>query len=106
MLSINTIARVEVNAVRSASVPTSFDTGLLLVKDASFAASKRLKSYASSAEAAEGLAADGFGESTEAYKAAQKYFAAAHCGAGEALHAFPRPDGLGGVDGRGQFPAG
>ncbi len=76
MLSINTIARVEVNAVRSASVPTSFDTGLLLVKDASFAASKRLKSYASSAEAAEGLAADGFGESTEAYKAAQKYFAA------------------------------
>ena len=76
MLSINTIARVEVNVVRSASQPTSFDTGLLLVKDSSFAASKRLKSYASSAEAAAGLVADGFSSSTEAYKAAQKYFAA------------------------------
>ena len=76
MLSINTIARVEVNVVRSTSQPTSFDTGLLLVKDSSFAASKRLKSYASSAEAAAGLVADGFSSSTEAYKAAQKYFAA------------------------------
>lgn len=76
MLSINSIARVEVNAVRSASRPTSFDTGLLLVKDDSFAASRRLKSYASSAEAAAGLTADGFDDSTEAYKAAQKYFAA------------------------------
>ena len=75
MLSINTIARVEVSVVRSASQPTSFDTGLLLVKDSSFAASKRLKSYANSAEAAAGLAEDGFSSSTEAYKAAQKYFA-------------------------------
>jgi hypothetical protein len=33
MLSINTIARVAVNVIRSASQPTSFDTGLLLVKD-------------------------------------------------------------------------
>ena len=33
----------------------SFDTGLLLVKDASFTAAKRLKSYASSVEAAAGL---------------------------------------------------
>ncbi len=76
MLSINTIARVEVNVVRSASQPTSFDTGLLLMKDSSFAASRRLKSYANSAEAAAGLVADGFSSSTEAYKAAQKYFAA------------------------------
>ena len=76
MLSVKTIARVEVNVVRSASVPASFDTGLLLVKDSSFAASKRLKSYANSAEAAAGLVADGFSSSTEAYKAAQKYFAA------------------------------
>ena len=76
MLSIQTIARVEVNVIRPASVPASFDTGLLLVKDASFAAEKRLKSYASSAEAAAGLIADGFSTSTEAYKAAQKYFAA------------------------------
>ena len=76
MLSIDTIARVAVNAVRSAAQPTSFDTGLLLVKDTNYAAAKRLKSYASSAEAAAGLVADGFSASTEAYKAAQKYFAA------------------------------
>ncbi len=76
MLSINTIARVAVSVSRSAVAPTSWDTGLLLVKDTSFAASKRLKSYANSAEAATGLIADGFVASTEAYKAAQKYFAA------------------------------
>ncbi len=76
MLSINTIARVAVSVSRSATAPTSWDTGLLLVKDTSFAASKRLKSYANSAEAAAGLIADGFAATTEAYKAAQKYFAA------------------------------
>ena len=38
MLSINTIARVAVNVARSASQPTSFDTGALLVKDSSYAA--------------------------------------------------------------------
>ena len=76
MLSISTIASVLVNIQRSAAQPASFDTGLLLVKDTNYAASKRLKSYASSAEAAEGLVADGFSASTEAYKAAQKYFAA------------------------------
>ena len=75
MLSVNTIARVAVNVVRSASQPTSFDTGLLLVKDASFTAEKRLRSYASSSEAAAGMVADGFDASSEAYKAAQKYFA-------------------------------
>ncbi len=76
MLSISTIASVLVNVQRSAALPISFDTGLLLVKDSSFAAEKRLKSYANSAEAAAGLAEDGFSSSTEAYKAAQKYFAA------------------------------
>ena len=76
MLSINTIARVVVNTVRSAGPTTSWDTGLLLVKDSSYTAEKRLRSYASSAEAAAGMVADGFSASTEAYKAAQKYFAA------------------------------
>ena len=76
MLSISTIARVDVNVQRYAAQPTSFDTGLLLVKDSSFAASKRLKSYANSSEAAAGLIEDGFADSSEAYKAAQKYFAA------------------------------
>ncbi len=70
MLSINTIARVIVNVVRPAASPTSWDTGLLLVKDASFADAKRLRT-----EAAAGLIADGFDNTTEAYKAAQKYFA-------------------------------
>ena len=76
MLSMNTIAGVTVNVIRSADRPTSFDTGLLLVEDGSFADSKRLKPYASSAEAAAGLAADGFDDSSGAYQAAQKYFAA------------------------------
>ena len=75
MLSINTIARVIVNVVRSAAQPTSWDTGLLLVKDASYADVKRLRTYANSTEAAAGMTADGFDSSTEAYKAAQKYFA-------------------------------
>ena len=75
MLSINTIARVIVNVVRPAASPTSWDTGLLLVKDAAFADAKRLRTYANSTEAAAGLIADGFDNTTEAYKAAQKYFA-------------------------------
>ena len=56
MLSINTIARVILNVMHSSSQPTSFDTGALLVKDASYAAAKRLRSYANSAEAALTLA--------------------------------------------------
>ena len=75
MLSINTIARVIVNVVRPAAQPTSWDTGLLLVKDVAFADTKRLRMYANSTEAAAGLIADGFDNTTEAYKAAQKYFA-------------------------------
>ena len=67
MLSINTIARVAVNVIRSASQPTSFDTGALLVKDASYTAAKRLRSYANSAEAAAGMVADGFSSSSEPY---------------------------------------
>ena len=75
MLSIDTIARVVVNASRSIAVPSSFDTGLLLVKDANYSATKRLKTYTSATEAASGLVADGFSDSSEAYKAAVKYFA-------------------------------
>ena len=37
MLSVNPIARVVVNAVRSSASPASFDTGLLLIRDANFA---------------------------------------------------------------------
>ena len=75
MLSINTIARVIVNVVRPAAQPTSWDTGLLLVKDASYADAKRLRTYANSTEAAAGMTIEGFDSSSEAYKAAQKYFA-------------------------------
>ena len=62
MLSINTIARVIVNVVRPAAQPTSWDTGLLLVKDVSFADAKRLRTYVNSTEAAAGLIADGFAD--------------------------------------------
>ena len=75
MLSIGTIAKVIVNVMRTNAQPTSWDTGLLLVKDSAFTDEKRLRSYASSADAAAGLIADGFDDSTEAYKAALKYFA-------------------------------
>ena len=76
MLSINTIARVAVNTVRSAASPAVFDTGLLLVKDASYAASRRINTYDSAEAAAAGIVALGFAATSEPYKAAQKYFAA------------------------------
>ncbi len=76
MLSIEPIARVTVNVVRSAARPAAFDTGLLLVKDTGYTAEKRLRSYADAAEAAAGMAADGFPEDSEPSVAAQKYFAA------------------------------
>ena len=75
MLSISTIARVIVNAARTVAPPTSFDTGLMLIKDSSYTAAKRLKTYDSAAEAIAGLVADGFGDTSEPYKAAVKYFA-------------------------------
>ena len=76
MLSVNTIARVVVNTVRASASPSSFDTGLLLVKDANFAAERRVQTYDSSAAATAGLAELGFADSSEAYRAAVKYFAA------------------------------
>ena len=76
MLSINTIARVIVSTVRASASPASFDTGLLLVQDPSFAAARRLQSCSSAAEAAAGLAEYGFSSASEVYRAAVKYFAA------------------------------
>ena len=76
MLSINTIASVAVNTVRTAVSPASFDTGLLLVKDSGFVAANRLQIYDSAEAATAGLSALGFGSSSEPYKAAVKYFAA------------------------------
>ena len=76
MLSINTIARVIVNTVRTSASPASFNTGLLLAKDANFTTTRRLQAYNSGQEAAEGMAALGFGSNTEPYKSAVKYFAA------------------------------
>ncbi len=76
MLSINTIARVAVNTVRASASPTSFSTGLLLVPDPSYAASRRVLSYSSAAEACADLPEKGFSASGEVCKAAVKYFAA------------------------------
>ena len=56
MLSVNPIARVVVNAVRSSTSPASFDTGLLLIQDASFADARRLATCDSSAAALSQLA--------------------------------------------------
>ena len=49
MLSVNPIARVVVNTVRASVSPTAFDTGLLLVRDANYAADRRLQAADSSA---------------------------------------------------------
>ena len=76
MLSVNPIARVIVNTVRSQASPSSFDTGLLLVSDTSYTDSRRLQEYASGEDAAAGLAELGFAAGSELYKAALKYFAA------------------------------
>ncbi len=76
MLSINTIARVVVNTVRTAASPASFDTGLLLVQENPFSVSDRLHSYGSAAEAVAGLTEMGFLPTSEIYRAAVKYFAA------------------------------
>ena len=76
MLSIEPIARVVVNAARTSAAPSVFDTGLLLIKDSGYTAAKRLKAYTSGTDAAAGLIADGFAATTDAYKAAVKYFAA------------------------------
>ena len=74
MLSTNTIARVVLNLQRASAAAATFDTGLLLVKKAGGDAG--LASYASSAEAAAGITGAGLADTTEAYKATQKYFAA------------------------------
>lgn len=76
MLSINTIARVAVNTIRASAAPSSFDTGLIMVQDPGFTDSRRLQTYHSAVEAADGLEALGFSTTSEAYKAAVKYFAA------------------------------
>ena len=76
MLSVNSIARVVVNAVRSLGSVTSFDTGLLLIKDTNHVAARRVAIVTSSAAAIEQLTIWGFASNSEPYKAAQKYFGA------------------------------
>lgn len=76
MLSTTSIARVVVNTIRASSSPSSFDTGLLLVPDASFTEDRRLTAYLSGTAAAEGLTGLGFPADSEVYRAALKYFAA------------------------------
>ncbi|MBR2660580.1 MAG: DUF3383 family protein [Clostridia bacterium] len=94
MLSINTVARVVVNTVRAGASPASFNTGLLLVKDSGYTASRRLMTYSSGTEAAEGMAGLGFGTDTEPYKAALKYFAASPAPARLLVSCYPASETL------------
>ena len=64
MLSVNPIARVVVNAVRSSASPASFDTGLLLIKDTNYADSRRLATVNDSAAAVDQLTTWGFASSS------------------------------------------
>ena len=76
MLPVTSIARVVVNTIRASASPSAFDTGLLLVPDASFTEDRRLMIYPSGPAAAAGLTELGFPADSEVYKAALKYFAA------------------------------
>ena len=89
MLSINSIVRVIVNAVRSAASPSSFDTGLLLVKDTNYTDTRRVNIYSSATEASAGLIALGFVATSQPVKAAMKYFAASPAPARLIVSCFP-----------------
>ena len=94
MLSVNPIARVVVNAVRSSVSPASFDTGLLLIRDASFVAARRLAACDSSAAAVTQLTDWGFTSSSDPYKAAVKYFAASPSPSQLLLSCYPSSESL------------
>ena len=94
MLSINTVARVVVNTVQSTSSPAAFNVGLLLVKDTNFAAARRLQAYDSAADAVSGLTEYGFGDATDPYKAAVKYFAASPAPSRLLVSCYPASESL------------
>ena len=60
MLSIDTIARVDVNVTRTSASSVVFDTGLILTPCTSFTESKRLMTFTSSATAVAALQNAGF----------------------------------------------
>lgn len=77
MLSTDNIVRVVLNLTTATRSPSSFDTGLILAPLSSgFTDAKRYRLYSSAEGAAVGLTTDGFAASSEAYKAAMKYFGA------------------------------
>ena len=94
MLSVNPIARVIVNAVRSSAAPASFDTGLLLIRDASFVAAHRLAVCDSPSAALSQLTAWGFASSSDPYKSAVKYFAASPAPSRLLLSCYPASESL------------
>ena len=94
MLSINTIARVVVNTVRTSASPTSFNTGLLLAQENPFSASHRLTTFSSASDAAAGLTEMGFLPSSEAYKAAIKYFSASPAPSRLLFSCYPMSEGI------------
>ena len=94
MLSVNPIARVVVNAVRASASPASFDTGLLLIRDASFVAAHRLAVCDSPSAALSQLTAWGFASSSDPYKSAVKYFAASPAPSRLLLSCYPASESL------------
>ena len=78
MLSVNSIAQVLVNVVRSLGSASSFDTGLIMVEDAgTYVEAHRAIVCNSTAEAIQAMRACGYTSTdSEAYKAVVKYFAA------------------------------
>lgn len=76
MLSVRSIARVVVNVIRSLGAISAFDTGLILLKDTNYVATRRLNEFTSAGAAQETLVDWGFNSSSTAYKAVTSYFGA------------------------------
>ena len=94
MLSVNPIARVVVNTVRASASPTDFNTGLLLIRDADYADSRRLEAVDSSAAAVAQMTGWGFSSGDEPYKAAVRYFGASPSPSRLLLSCYPASESL------------
>lgn len=94
MLSVSPIARVVVNTIHASTSPDDFNTGLLLIRDANYADSRRLEAVDSSAAAVAMMSGWGFTSSDEAYKSAIKYFGASPSPSRLLLSCYPSTETL------------
>ncbi len=94
MLSVDSIARVVVNAVASAASPAAFDTGLLLIKDPNYTAARRLATCDGYSAAMSQLTTWGFAASSEPAKCVTSYFSASPAPSRILLSCYPSSESL------------